>query len=51
MFMILVLTDSSWAEVATASTMEEALAVAPEHAQIEEWDGGKSVVVRAGVYP
>ena len=48
MFMILIRDGDSWAEAATAETLETALAVAATSAQIEEWDDGQSVIIRPG---
>ena len=48
MYRILMLNGSSWSEVDSRPTVEEALAAAPPEAQIELEENGRSTIIRLG---
>lgn len=48
MYRILMLNGSSWSEVDSRPTLEQALAAAPPEAQIELDEGGRTTIVRMG---
>lgn len=48
MYVILVIVEESWTAIATCATADDAFLLAPDNAQIEWWQGGQCVILRAG---